>query len=128
MITIVNKTRLLKTYELDCAIPVKGGKKEKLDSYVDKKTKKKVNRGGMKIECERVLTLVKGESRENLPDAISQSKSIIKAKLLGHILVKQQKTAKKVEAEPARTASAPVGLAKKGDEAKPKAASDKNKS
>ncbi|MEE8150643.1 MAG: hypothetical protein V3T43_02865 [Nitrosomonadaceae bacterium] len=104
MITIINKTKILKTYELDCAIAVKGGKKEKIKSFKDEKTKKNVKRGGMKIETDRVLTLVKGERRENLPDAVSQSKSIIAAKLRGEILVKVQKPAKKKVASKALNA------------------------
>lgn len=117
MITIINKTRLLKAYQLDCAIPVKYGKKVKINSIkADPKNKQKAaKRGGMKIECDRVLTLVKGEKRENLPDAVSQSKSIIKAKLNGEILVKVQKSPKKSAKK----------FDSKGGEAKPQAASSR---
>lgn len=105
MITIINKTKLFKTYELDCSIPVKGGKKTKLAPVLNKKTKKKVARKGLKVECDNVLSLAKGEKRENLPDAISQSKSIIAAKLRGEILVKVQKPAKSKVAKKATKAT-----------------------
>lgn len=84
MITLINKTKHLKTYELECSIPKHGAQKS--DMKLGKKTLK-----GVKKETERVLTMMAGERRVNLPDAVAESKLVKRAIEKGELLMKRQK-------------------------------------
>lgn len=97
MVTIINKTKHLRTYELECSIPKHKAKKS--DVKLGKKKNSKVVKGARK-ETERVLTMLSGERRNNLPDAILESRSIKLAIEKREIMVKKQKVMAAKEVKP----------------------------
>lgn len=94
MVTLIHKRKEIRTYELSCAIPVKGCKAEKVQSSKENK-----KASGMKMKSERVLTLLPNEVRENLPDSVLLSPMIQEAIKRGFIKAKQivKKSVKSVQ-------------------------------
>jgi len=64
MVTLRSKSKSIRVYNLDCAIPQMGAKAQRQSSGCDK------------VDTERVLTLQPGEKRCNLPLCILDSLSI----------------------------------------------------
>lgn len=87
MMTLISKSKKLKAYNLTCAIPKVGAKAKKVEK-----------KGYLCIESERVLTMLPGQKRFNLPDAVMDSPEIISAIARGELLSKAVKV--KVGAKP----------------------------
>lgn len=90
MITVISKSKRVRCYNLNVAIPVHGAKAGDV-VLKDKKTKKDVKQDFKAKETERVLTMLPGEHRKNIPDAVASSPEVAAAVLKGELLIKSQK-------------------------------------